>query len=112
MVRHMMAATAVLAFVVGLSTAADEKKADPNQVTGKLVKFDADKGEITISVKDKDMTYSMAKDAKVSVGEVREVKDLSKLKAGQLVRLTLQKDGDKNMVIEVMEAKPNGSGKN
>jgi hypothetical protein len=109
MVRQMLAASAALLFVVGLATAADEKKADPNQVTGKLVKCDAEKGEITINVKDKDMTYQVAKDAKVSVGEV---KDFAKLKAGQLVTLTLKKDGDKTMVTEVTEGKPNGSGKN
>ena len=106
MVRKMLTASAALLLVVGLATAADDKKADADQmVTGKLVKFDADKNEITVTVKDKDMTYTLAKDAKVAVGEVKDAKDLGKLKAGQLVTLTLQKDGDKTVVTAVNEAK-------
>ena len=100
MIGKMLAATAALLFVIGLTTAAD--KTDADQVSGKFVKFDSDKNEITITVKDKDTTYSLAKDAKVAVGEV---KDLSKIKAGQMVTLTLKKDGDKTTVTAVNEAK-------
>jgi hypothetical protein len=105
MIGKILAATAALFLVVGLTTAADEKKADADQVSGKFVKFDAEKNEITIKVKNDNMTYPLAKDAKVSVGEVKNAKDLSKLKADDAVVLTLKKDGDKTWVTEVSQGK-------
>jgi homoserine trans-succinylase len=111
MVRTMLAAAAALVLVVGVK-AADEKKADPNQITGTFVKYNADKNEITVKVKSDEMTYPLSKDAKVAVGTVKDAKDLSKLKAGDSVTLTLKKDGDKTWATEVNATKPNGSGKN
>lgn len=96
MVRKMLAASAVLLLVLG-TRAADE----PNQVTGKFVKFDADKNEITVKVKKENMTYAVSKDVKVAVGEVKELKGL---KADDMVTLTLKKDGDKTVVTEVKPA--------
>jgi uncharacterized membrane protein YgcG len=100
MVRKLLAASAVLVLVLGARTA-DE----PDQVTGKFVKFDADKNEITVKVKKDNMTYPVAKDVKVAVGEVKELKGL---KADDMVTLTLKKDGDKTVVTEV---KPAAKGK-
>jgi uncharacterized membrane protein YgcG len=96
MVRKMLAASAVLLLVLG-ARAADE----PDQVTGKFVKFDADKNEITVKVKKENMTYTVSKDVKVAVGEVKELKGL---KADDMVTLTLKKDGDKTVVTEVKPA--------
>ena len=110
MVRKMLAATAALLFVIGVTIAADERKDEPTQVTGKFVKYNADKNEITIKVKSDEMTYTLAKDAKIGVGAVKETKDLSKLKADDPIMLILKKDGDKTWVTEIKE--PNGSGKN
>jgi len=110
MIRKMLTAALAVLFVVGVTTAADEKKSDPDQasVNGTFVKFDADKNEITIKVDGKNQrTFMVAQDVKVAVGEV---KDLKKLKADDPVMLTLKKDGDKTMVIEVRQGKqPRGS---
>jgi hypothetical protein len=48
-------------------------------------------------------TYPLARDASVAVGEVKDSKDLGKLKADQPVKLTLKKDGDKTWVTAVNE---------
>ena len=108
MVRLLLAAFAVLLFVVG-GTVADDKRSEPAQmeVNGTFVKFDADKNEITIKVHGKsEMTFSISQDAKVAVGEV---KDLTKLKTDDSVTLSLMRQGDKNMVIEVRQGKQKGS---
>jgi len=112
MIRKLLAASAAVLFVIGLTTAADEKKDEPTQVTGKFVKFNAEKNEITIKVKSEEMTYPLAKDAKVAIGAIKETKDLSKLKVDDPIMLTLRKDGDKTWVMELREPKPDGSGKN
>lgn len=105
MVRKMLAATAALVFVVGVTRAAEPEQVNVN---GTFVKFDSDKNEITIKVNGKnEMTFMVSQDVKVAVGEVKE---LRKLKAEDLVILTLKKDGEKNMVIEVRQGKqPRGS---
>jgi hypothetical protein len=106
MIRTMLLATVALQFVVGLTFAADPEQMNVN---GTFVKYDGDKSEITIKVNgEKEMSFMMARDAKVSVGEVKNPKDLSKLRAGDPVTLTLTKDGDRNMVTEVKEGKRKG----
>jgi hypothetical protein len=104
----MLAASAVLLSVVGV-TSANEKRPELAQmeVDGIFAKFDADKNEITIKVNGKnEMTFRLSQDAKVTVGEV---KDLTKLKIEDSVTLTLMKDGDKIMVIEVRQGRQKGS---
>src|SRR5947209_3638457 len=105
MIGKMLAATAALFLVIGLSAAADEKKADADQVSGKFIRYDAEKNEITIKVNKDEMTYPLAKDAKVSVGEVKDMKDLSKIKADQMITLTLKTEGKKSWVTDVRESK-------
>jgi hypothetical protein len=108
MIRLMLAASAVLLFVIGV-TVADDKKSEPAQteVNGTFVKFDADKNEITIKVNGKnEMTFRVSQDAKIAVGEVKELK---KLRTDDPIILTLTRDGDKNMVIEVRQGKQKGS---
>jgi hypothetical protein len=105
--RLMLAASAILLFAAGV-TIADDRRYELGQVEmkGTFVKFDADKNEITIKVNGKDkMTFRVLQDGKVAVGEV---KDLKKLKADDDVILTLMRDGDKNMVIEVRQGKQQG----
>jgi hypothetical protein len=104
MVRKLLAASAALLFVVGATRAAE-----PEQVNGTFVKFNAEKNEITIKINGKtEMTFMVSQDVKVAVGEV---KDLKKLKPEDPLMLTLKRDGDRTMVIEVRQGKqPSGSG--
>jgi hypothetical protein len=100
---------------INLPAASADPDEDADQtVKGKFVKFDADTNEITLMVEKENMTYKLGKDAKVTVGEVKDTKDLSKLKADQIVFLTLKTEGTKTWVTAVSdhEPKPNGSGKN
>ncbi len=106
--RLMLAASAVLFSLVGV-TAANEKRPELAQmeVHGTFVKFDSDKNEITIKVNGKnDMTFSLSQDARVTVGEV---KDLAKLNTDDSVTLTLMRDGDKIVVTEVRQGRQKGS---
>jgi hypothetical protein len=77
-------------------------------VTGKFIRYKAHKNKIIVTVEGTKLTYTLSENAKVAFGEIKDMKDLHKLKAGDLVTLTLKKDGDKTWATEVKEGKPNG----
>jgi Cu/Ag efflux protein CusF len=68
------------------------------EVKGKVKSVDAATSMITVTVGDKDQTFTVAKDAKVSVGMVKDLKDL---KAGASVTLTTEKKAGKEVVTEI-----------
>lgn len=97
----MVAVTALMIAASGLS--ADEIK-------GKVKSVDTEKGTITVTVDDKDQTYTVAKDAKVTklVGKnlkkatTEDVTDgLSGVKADSNVALTVEKKDDAETVTAI-----------
>jgi hypothetical protein len=77
---------------------AEEKKADPNVHTGKLVKIDGNK--LTMSDKEgkNEHTHTLAADAKISC-DGKECK-AADLKPGTMIKVTT-KDGDKTTAVKV-----------
>jgi Cu/Ag efflux protein CusF len=83
-------------------------------VTGKVKTVDADKSNITVQDGDKDVTYTVAKDAKVTglFGKGKKVKPqdleggLKGVKEGVDVSLTVVKTDDKDSVTEVKVTTP------
>jgi Cu/Ag efflux protein CusF len=69
------------------------------EVKGKVKKIDADKNTITVTVGDKDETYTVAKDAKIAVG--KNIKDLRDIKEGASVTLMTEKKDGKEVVTEI-----------
>src|ERR1700732_5227319 len=110
MVRKLLAASAAVLLVIGVTIAAKDKgdkSSDNDMVTGKFVKWNADKNEITVKTKSDEKTYMVAQDAKIQLsGDLKSLKDL---KADDAVVLVLKKDGDKTIVVEVRQPKASGS---
>jgi hypothetical protein len=102
MLRKLLCSMVALLFMTGGLLAAEVK--------GKVKSVDADKGTITVTVGDKDQTFTVAKDAKVSVGQIKNVKDIKDLKAGTNVTLTTQKKDGKDVVTEIKGAGGSGAG--
>jgi hypothetical protein len=88
--RKLLCSTVALLFVTGGLLAAEIK--------GKIKSVDADKSTITVTVGDKDETFTVAQDAKISVGTVKDVKDL---KPGANVTLTTETKGGKEVVTAI-----------
>ncbi len=91
MLRRLLCTMVALLFMTGGLLAAEVK--------GKVKSVDADKSTITVTVGEKDQTFTVAKDAKVSVGTVKDLKDL---KAGANVTLTTEKKAGKEVVTGIM----------
>lgn len=84
----------VVALVLGFASVAlaDDAK-------GTIKSVDADKSTIVVTVGDKDMTYTVAKDTKITVAG-KDVK-LGDLKKDAKVTVTYKKDGDKIVVSAI-----------
>jgi Cu/Ag efflux protein CusF len=93
MLRRLLCTAVALLFVTGGLLAAEVK--------GKVKSVDADKGTITVTVGEQDQTFTVAKDAKVSVGKVKDVKDIKDLKVGANVTLTTEKKDGKEVVTGI-----------
>jgi len=97
MIRRTMLALAVAAFVAWSVPALAEDKAGTHE--GKIVKVEA--GKLTMTDKDgkNQHTHAVPADAKITF-DGKEAK-LEDLKAGQKVKVTTEKKGDKIQVVKV-----------
>ena len=90
MFRKLLCTAVALFFVTGGLVAAEVK--------GKVKSVDADTGTITVTVGEKDQTFTVAKDATISAGTAKVLKDL---KAGDNVTLTTEKKDGKEVVTGI-----------
>jgi hypothetical protein len=104
MLRRLMVGLCALVVCAGVLIAAEIK--------GKIKSVDADKNSITVTVGDKDQTFMVPADAKITTAAGKDVPDRLKakqFKAGREVTITTEKKGDKDVVtkIELAPAKKN-----
>ncbi len=97
MIRKLVCSLAALALFVGTASA--------EVIKGKVKSVDDKK--ITVSVDDKDQSYDVVKDVKVSsVGKKAKLMDvpggISAIKVGDEVTLTTEKKGEKEVVTEIV----------
>jgi hypothetical protein len=119
MLRKLVSAVVVLVLIAVVGTA-QEKKGRPAGSRGKIVKFDVDKGVLTVLVKKSredegtKTDFTITKDTKFQMGAGRgkeptavtspeEIKE--KFKEGGVVRLTLDVDGKTVKTATVMAAR-------
>ena len=85
-----------------------------DSIPGKVKSVDATKSTITVTVDDKDQTFTVAKDSKifqlVGKGKKAQPQDLADgltgLKEGQTVVLTTEKKDDKDVVTQIKLDEP------
>lgn len=97
MLRRTFALMAVVAFMVGVGTAfAEDPKAGTHE--GKVVKTES--GKLTMTDKDgKSHTHAIPATAKITLdGKAAKLEDL---KAGNMVKVTVEKQQDKFVIISV-----------
>ena len=99
MLRSFACALLALVFVVGGLLA--------EEVKGKLKAVDAAKNTITVTVGDKDTTYTLAADAKIVNAQGKDIKNglnakqFQNVKGNQNVTLTTTKKDGKDVVTEL-----------
>jgi len=76
----------------------DDKKADANTHTGKLVKIEGNKLTMSDREGKNEHTHTLAPDARITL-DAKESK-LADLKPGTMIKVTT-KDGDKNTAVKV-----------
>jgi Cu/Ag efflux protein CusF len=100
MLRKFVCALFALALCVGVSLA-DEAK-------GKIKSVDNDKKTLTVTVNDKDVTYTLADDVQVVNAKGAPAKDQTKamksLKEGVDVTVTTEKKDGKDVVTKIQPA--------
>src|SRR3989442_1441181 len=100
MLRKFVCSVFALALCVGVSLA-DEAK-------GKIKSVDNDKKTLTVTVNDKDVTYTLADDVQVLNANGKPVKDQTKamknLKEGAEVTVTTEKKDGKDVVTKIQQA--------